>query len=297
MSADDGGAAPTRAQPAPGATVPPFRGWTHPGPVPPGALAGEAPAEGETLDFLAGHWRLFQLRGGHRFSTDDVLTGWYGSHWAPRVSRYCDLGSGIGSVAAMVAWRLPGCAVVTVEAQAQSLALQRRSWVYNGLDARVTALSGDLRDVDALLPYAPFDLVTGSPPYWDLADASPAQHPQAVPARLEVRGTIADYAHTAARLLAPGGVFACVFPDVQDPRARAALSGAGLTLIRSRPVCFKRGVPSTAAGIRLYLAGRATDLPPDYRAFEEPPLVIREADGSVSPEYSAIKLSMGLPPG
>ena len=29
-----------------------------------------------TLDRLTGGWRIYQLRRGHRFSTDDVLTAW-----------------------------------------------------------------------------------------------------------------------------------------------------------------------------------------------------------------------------
>jgi hypothetical protein len=31
--------------------------------------------------------------------------------------------------------------------------------------------------------------------------------------------------------------------------------------------------------------------------FVEPPLTIRMRDGSISPEYSAIRLSIGFPPG
>jgi len=30
----------------------------------------------ESLDAISGHFRLFQLKRGHRFSTDDVLTAW-----------------------------------------------------------------------------------------------------------------------------------------------------------------------------------------------------------------------------
>ena len=76
-----------------------FRGWAKPGPVPPGALAPpDVPVE-ETLDAISGHFRLFQLRDGHRFSTDDLLVAWYGTVCAPRVERALDLSSGIGSVA------------------------------------------------------------------------------------------------------------------------------------------------------------------------------------------------------
>ena len=83
--------------------------------------------EGESLDCISGHFGIFQFTKGHRFSTDDVLTAWYATQWAPRVERAADLGSGIGSVALVVAWRLPGARIVTVEAQADSVRLARKS--------------------------------------------------------------------------------------------------------------------------------------------------------------------------
>ncbi len=73
-----------------------YRGWVRPGPLPPG---GVEPEQDETLDYLSGHYRIFQYGEGHRFSTDDVLTAWYATQWAPRVALAADLGSGIGSVA------------------------------------------------------------------------------------------------------------------------------------------------------------------------------------------------------
>jgi hypothetical protein len=43
---------------------------------------------------------------------------------------------------------------------------------------------------------------------------------------------------------------------------------------------------------------RADDLPDWFRSqtWHEPPLVIRRRDGSVHPEYSAVKLAFGFPP-
>src|SRR5579863_8927061 len=76
-----------------------FKGWAKPGPMAPGALAaGLELGEDETLDAISGHFRLFQLRDGHRFSTDDVLTAWYGTSWCPTARTVLDLGSGVGSV-------------------------------------------------------------------------------------------------------------------------------------------------------------------------------------------------------
>lgn len=265
-----------------------YRGWRRPGPVPPGGVDVE---ERETLDYLCGWWRIFQLEKGHRYSTDDVLTAWYGTTHAPRVGRAADLGSGIGSVALISAWRLPGATFCTVEAQEISIRLARKSVRYNGVEERFTLVHGDLRDV-AL--DGQFDLVTGSPPYWPEGTASEAAHEQAVGARIETRGSIADYARTAARILAPGGLFAFVFPAVQTARAIDALKDAGLTLVRRRDVIFKEGEPPV---ITLFAATRAQDIPRTYEAFVEPPLTVRTRDGGVALEYSAVRMTLGFPPG
>lgn len=268
-----------------------YRGWRRPGPVPPGGVEAE---EGETRDFICGWFRIFQYEKGHRYSTDDVLTAWYATICAPRVDRAADLGSGIGSVATIIAWRLPGARFCTVEAQERSLRLAKKSMRYNGLESRVTLYLGDLRDASVLANEAPFDLVTGSPPYWPEGTATAAAHPQAVPARIEVRGGVEGYALAASRILAPGGVFVFVFPTVQRERAHRAIAEAGLKLVRSRDVEFKAGATPL---ITLFAAARAEDLPPTYEALVEPPLTTRTRDGGVPPEYSAIRMSFGFPPG
>ncbi|MCE1203104.1 MAG: methyltransferase [Holophagaceae bacterium] len=284
---------PRRRPPADG---PSFKGWTRPGPVPPGGVDLEP---GETLDGLCGHWRIFQLEKGNRFSTDDLVTAWYGTTWCPRAARIADLGSGIGSVALLAAWRCPGAVVHTVEAQEQSLRLARKSIRANGQEDRIFPRLGDLRDPDLFADQAPFDLVTGTPPYWPEGHRLPAAHAQSVPARLEVRGSIADYARGAARLLAPGGVFACVFPNDQRERALAALREAGLLCLHRREVVFKEGEPY---GLDVFAAARRQDLPEGFEARAECPevearILVRRADGSVAPDIARIRLALGFPPG
>jgi tRNA1Val (adenine37-N6)-methyltransferase len=272
-----------------------FRGWAKPGPLPPGAaLPPDVPA-GESLDAISGHFRLFQLQAGHRFSTDDLLTAWYGTTWAPSASRVLDLGSGIGSVATIAAWRLPGARLVTVEAQDESVRLARKSAVYNGLADRVDIRLGDFRDAGVLGAAECFDLVLGSPPYFPPGTGIEGDHPQKVACRFELRGDIGDYCAVAARHLAAGGFFACVFPDDQRARVVAAARHAGLTIVRSRPIVFKEGEPPL---VSLFAMVRSADLPEAMRAqtWVEPALTIRAADGSVHPEYAAVKLSIGFPP-
>jgi tRNA1Val (adenine37-N6)-methyltransferase len=272
-----------------------FKGWAKPGPIPPGAALHADIGAGETLDAISGHFRIYQLRDGHRFSTDDLLTAWYGTTWVPTAQAVLDLGSGIGSVGMMAAWRLQGARFVTVEAQADSVALARRSARYNGLVERYQIRAGDFRAAAVLAPEERFDLVLGSPPYFPLGTGIEGDHPQKVACRFELRGDIGDYTRVAAAHLSAAGFFACVFPEEQRSRVEAAAAAAGLAFVRRRPVVFREGDPPL---ITLFGMMRQEDLPEAMRAstWVEPPLVIRTSSGTVHPEYAAVKLAIGFPP-
>jgi len=195
----------------------------------------------------------------------------------------------------VAAWRLPGAAFVTIEAQAESVGLARKSAEYNGLSDRYEIRAGDFRDDGAIAPGEQFDLVLGSPPYFPPGTGMEGDHPQKVACRFELRGDIGDYARVAAAHLAPGGLFACVFPDEQRERVEVAAAAASLVIVRRRPVVFREGEPPL---VGLFAMVKSADLPErmHHRSWVEPPLVIRAADGSVHREYAAVKLSIGFPP-
>jgi tRNA1Val (adenine37-N6)-methyltransferase len=272
-----------------------FKGWAKPGPVPPGAVDPPAVPPDETLDAISGHFRLFQLRKGHRFSTDDVLTAWYGTTWAPSARTVLDLGSGIGSVGMIAAWRLPGARFVTIEAQAESVTLAHKSAAYNGIEERYEIRHADFRDASAFQGPERFDLVLASPPYFPAGTGVEGDHPHKVACRFELRGDVADYARVASAHLEAGGFFACVFPEEQRARLDTAARAASLVVVRRRPIVFREGESPLVA-----LTGmmRDEDLPAAMRdrTWVEPPLVIRSQDGSVHPEYAAVKLAIGFPP-
>jgi tRNA1Val (adenine37-N6)-methyltransferase len=295
-----------------------FRGWAKPGPVPPGldgtpdsdparirvpdrpgSEIGTPPAvePPETLDAISGHFRLFQLRDGHRFSTDDILTAWYGTSWCPVVRTALDLGSGVGTVGMICAWRLPGARFVAIEAQAESVALAKKSARYNGLTDRYEIREGDFRESGALRANEKFDLITGSPPYFSPDTGVKSEHSQKLACRFELRGTVVDYCQTAAKHLATGGFFACVFPNepAQLARMETGAKAAGLVIVRKRPVVFLEGEPPLIA---LFGMMHAHDLPESFRGqtWTEPPLIIRARDGGIHPEYSTVKLAIGFPP-
>ena len=274
-----------------------FKGWAKPGPVPPGLAAGVVIEPHESLDAISGHFRLFQLRDGHRFSTDDILTAWYGTTWCPTARTALDLGSGLGTVGMICAWRLPGAKFITIEAQSASVALARKSAAYNGLTERYEIREGDFRESNVLGAEEQFDLITGSPPYFPPEAGVKSEHPQKLACRFELRGTVADYCATVTKHLAPGGFFACVFPHepAQLARVAAGAQAAGLAIVRKRPVIFREG---DAPLVALFGLMRAADLPEWFRGptWGEPALVIRTRAGKIHPEYSAVKLAIGFPP-
>lgn len=242
------------------------------------------PDEETTCDRLAGDWRIVQLRRGHRFSTDDLLTAWLAARAAPGATRLLDLGAGIGSVGLMTLWRMaPTATLVMVEVQALSHALARHTIALNGLEARVSARHGDLRDPESVPERGHFELVTGSPPYIPLGRGQVSSHPQRAGARIELRGDVFDYCTTAARALAPGGSF--VFCHAGgDPRPEKAIDQAGLTLRARQDVVFRPRQAPTIALFCCGFGGEREDLPT---------LHIRGEDGRWTEEYLALREEMG----
>ena len=81
----------------------------------------------ETLDHLAGSWKIYQLKGGHRFSADDVLTAWTAARVCPQAREILDLGSGLGSVGLLTLYRLPEAVLTGVEVQEISYSLASKT--------------------------------------------------------------------------------------------------------------------------------------------------------------------------
>jgi len=196
------------------------------------ALAGEL-GEPVTCDRLTRDFVMFQRRRGHRHSTDDLLTAWYAVTHLPgaRPLRLLDLGTGIGSIGLAVLWVARqsdgGARLTAIEAQEVSYRFLRENVAANGVGAEVATIHGDLRDKSLLPQGETFDLVTGSPPYFDVKAGIVSADSQRAHARFELRGDVRDYARAAAARLDAGGRFIFCFPTVQKRRAEEACEAAG----------------------------------------------------------------------
>ena len=294
-------------------------GWSAPGPRPRGSNGRPhlLPGEGEELCALSGDFHLLQLRRGHRWSIDDLLTAWLAIDWFDRhgnaergpvvrephdlppcevddVVDHVDLGCGIGSVLLMLAWAYPKARCVGIEAQPKSVSLARRSIEWNGVEDRVAIKEGDLRElasrqlVEECTRGGGFALVTGTPPYFDVREGLVSETPQRGPCRFELRGGIEEYALAAERILAPRGVFVVCSTMLDPSRTQRALQCAGLEENSSLMVIPKEGRPPLFS---VHVATR----PSVASVRERRTLTIRDAHGKRTKEASAVRSRLGMP--
>jgi tRNA1Val (adenine37-N6)-methyltransferase len=252
-----------------------------------------------TVDGLTRDYRLVQRRRGHRHSTDDLLTGWYAAEHVAKRERLLDLGSGIGSVGLLVLWRSKGAHLTAIEAQAESFRLLEKNIAINDLGDRVRAIHGDLREVRFSHPgdgsasrsvdIERFDLVTGSPPYFDVKDGIISPDPQRAHARFELRGDVRDYCLAARAALAEDGRFVFCFPTNQRERAERAIANAELAIERSRDVVPRRGI---APLFSLWVCRRMEDDGP--ATVREPDYVVRDEQGVQTEMHAAARASFGM---
>ncbi len=246
------------------------------------------PGLDEDLCYLAGDWRLFQKVRGHRWSLDDLVTAWIAVRAIDPATPIAalDLGCGLASVLLLVAWRLPVAVVTGVEAQPDRAELGRRSIAYNGVDGRCRIIDGDLRDASVL--DGPFDLITGTPPYFPRGTGTESTKPHAMPCRFELRGGVESYLTTAARLLAPDGQFVMCSSALEQERVTTATREAGLVHREHWQI-----VPRTGKAALIMVDVLAREGPPGGPVRRE--LVVRDGKGAWTPAFQQVRADLGMP--
>jgi tRNA1(Val) A37 N6-methylase TrmN6 len=256
-----------------------------------------------TDDAVAGPYRVLQRRRGHRYSLDDTVTAWVAARARPGAGTVLDLGTGLGSVLLMLAYKLPRARLWGIEAQPESHALLARNCARNGLlgadgraDGRARIELGDFREpglVERVRSEAGGDgveLVTGTPPYQPLGRGTLSPDSQRAHARVELRGGVEAYLTAGARALAPGGALV-VCADARTPeRVLRAAPGCGLRAVSRLDVVPAAGKGALFSVFTLVHAGSGSD-----RCEQAPDFVARDAHGRRTEEALALRRFFGLP--
>lgn len=140
-----------------------------------------------------------------------------------------DLCAGSGAIAGAIATEHPGSIVHAVEKSPEACAWARHNLEGTGVTLYEEDIDGCLKQLDAQV-----DVVVANPPYipltaWESVAAEARDHDPALALWSGDDGldAIRVVAATAARLLEPGGWFACEHADVQGESAPAVFSATG----------------------------------------------------------------------
>lgn len=167
-----------------------------------------------TIDLLE-HERIDELqRNGYRiiqnekkfcFGMDAVLLSGFAR--ARKQEQVLDLGTGTGIIPILMEAKTEGEHFSALEIQEDMAQMARRSVVLNGLQEKITVVTGDLKEASKIFGRASFDVVTCNPPYMNQNHGlKNPDEPKAI-ARHELLCTFEDVAREAAALLKSGGRF------------------------------------------------------------------------------------------
>jgi tRNA1Val (adenine37-N6)-methyltransferase len=238
-------------------------------------------------DRLIGDWHLYQRTGGHRTSTDDLITAWYAVHrCVERPLRYLDLGCGVGSVLLMTSHKLRPQVAHGVEAQTRSVAMACRTISeLPANDCVITVEHGDIRSAE--FRDGPYDLVTGSPPYFPVDAGTLPGDPQKRDCRFDTRGGVEAYLEVAVRAMTDTARLYLVFQTRQTDRLMHAATRCDLHL--GGKAEFLKRTDRPQPFLTVFEFGRRPAATPHHvRCF------VRNAGGNFSPEYRRIRTELGV---
>lgn len=162
--------------------------------------------ENERIDDLQRNgYQIIQNPEKFCFGMDAVLLSGFAR--AKEGSNVLDMGTGTGIIPILLEAKTKAAHLTGLEIQEESADMARRSVLLNGLDEKISIVTGDIKEAGSLFRAASFDVITCNPPYMI------GQHGIANPgdakaiARHEILCTLEDVISQAARLLKPGGNF------------------------------------------------------------------------------------------
>ncbi|MDR3263924.1 MAG: methyltransferase [Clostridiales bacterium] len=168
--------------------------------------------ENERLDSLEyKNLGIIQSNALYRFTSDAVLLA--NSVKAGKKDRVCDLGTGSGIIAILIAAKR-GAHVTGVEIQPELADMARRSVAYNGMSDVVDIKNCRIQDAADTVGTG-FDAVVVNPPYGKKADAIGIVNASEALARTEQAVTLGEIAAAANKLLRFGGRFYIIVKTVR----------------------------------------------------------------------------------
>ena len=162
--------------------------------------------ENERIDELQRNgYQIIQNPAKFCFGMDAVLLSGFAR--AKKGNTVLDMGTGTGIIPILMEAKTEASRFVGLEIQEESAEMARRSVALNGLEEKITIVTGDIKEAGSLFGAASFDVITCNPPYMIGQHGLVNPEDAKAIARHEILCTLEDVISQAAVLLKPGGNF------------------------------------------------------------------------------------------
>ena len=162
--------------------------------------------ENERIDDLQRNgYRIIQDPDRFCFGMDAVLLSGFAN--AKKGDKVLDMGTGTGIIPILMEAKTEAEHLTGLEIQPESADMALRSVQLNGLEDKISIVTGDIKEAKDLFPKASFQVITSNPPYMIGQHGLVNPHSEKAIARHEVLCTLEDVIENAAALLVPGGHF------------------------------------------------------------------------------------------
>lgn len=196
-----------------------------------------------------------------RVSEDGILLARFAAPTSTDVA--CDLGSGNGIIPLYWCRRDPPTHITAVEREPAFAALAAASIARADLTSRITLVTADWNDTDAMPAASSMSLVTCNPPYFPFGASRPSPDPLRRAARQEdAPDALPRVCRAAARLLTPLGRFCLCHRPARLADVLTAVQQAGLTPTRLQFVHARDGAAPWLFLLEAAKSGTLHVLPP-----------------------------------
>lgn len=162
--------------------------------------------DNERIDELQRNgYQIIQNPAKFCFGMDAVLLSGFAR--AKKGNTVLDMGTGTGIIPILMEAKTEASCFVGLEIQEESAEMARRSVALNGLEEKITIVTGDIKEAGSLFDAASFDVITCNPPYMIGQHGLVNPEDAKAIARHEILCTLEDVIAQAAVLLKPGGNF------------------------------------------------------------------------------------------
>ena len=222
---------------------------------------------------------MFRQAEHFRLGTDSVLLADFANRTSAK--RGIDLGCASGAIGLIMLANNSRIHMTGLEIVPEAAELARENMSANGFDDRSSIVAGDIREVKTLFTAGSFDLAVANPPYFAAGSGALSPVDGRDAARGELSCTMEDICRAAAFLCHTGASFCLVHRPERLAELIRCLSACGFEPKRLRLVSERA---RTAPNLVLVESRRGGK--PGLKI--EPPLILKNDDGSESEEYKRI---------